>query len=338
MAFLGDKEIKDLKDIFSNLKDPVQIVHFTQKLNCQYCPQTLELLKEVAALDDRIELKVLNAQIDKEAAKKYMVTEMPATIIQCQEDLGIRFYGIPGGYEFSVLIDTLLMVSNNKQDLSEKTMERLSHVTSPVMIKVFVTPSCPYCSRASLLAYKFAMANKNITGVVYEASEYPHLVQRYQVMGVPKIIINEDIELEGALPESAMRKQILAAAEKTGSTIPAEKKQECKPGDVCEITDDTFDKKVLLANEPVVVDFWAEWCGPCRLLAPTMKKLAEQYKGKVSVYKLNTEENPKIPGKYNIMSIPTVMIFSQSEAQDILIGLRPIKEYQKILDKLLTGK
>ena len=102
-----------------------------------------------------------------------------------------------------------------------------------------------------------------------------------------------------------------------------------------EIEETKFDEAVLKADKPVMVDFWAPWCGPCRMVAPVVEELAEDFDGKVDFVKVNVDDSPKIAGKYGIMSIPTLMIFKAGEPVDTIIGFRPKEELQKSLETAL---
>ena len=101
------------------------------------------------------------------------------------------------------------------------------------------------------------------------------------------------------------------------------------------VTDAAFEKVVLKSALPVVVDFWAPWCGPCRAVAPVVDELAKEYKGKVEFAKLNVDEAPFIASKYSIMSIPTLMIFKEGKPVENVIGFKPKAQLQKLLDKTL---
>ena len=103
------------------------------------------------------------------------------------------------------------------------------------------------------------------------------------------------------------------------------------------VTDATFETDVLKADGPVLVDFWAPWCGPCRMVAPVLEKLAEQYAGKITVVKMNTDENPQTSMNYGIRSIPTVALFKDGEVVDGVIGSAPIGHFTKLLDKHLVA-
>jgi thioredoxin 1 len=95
------------------------------------------------------------------------------------------------------------------------------------------------------------------------------------------------------------------------------------------VTDSTFDSDVLKSAEPVVVDFWAEWCGPCRMIAPSLEEIATEMKGKVKVAKLNIDENPAVAGKLGIRSIPTLMLFKDGKLASQKVGAAPKGELVK---------
>ena len=102
-----------------------------------------------------------------------------------------------------------------------------------------------------------------------------------------------------------------------------------------EVTDETFDRDVLQASVPVVVDFWAPWCGPCKAIEPILRQLADDSRGKVELAKLNIDENPATAARYGILSIPTTIVFDGGEARETLVGARPRKHYERALGTLL---
>jgi len=104
---------------------------------------------------------------------------------------------------------------------------------------------------------------------------------------------------------------------------------------VAAVTDSDFQTQVLEADLPTVVDFWAEWCGPCRMVAPVVEELAAEYQGKVRFARMNVDENPTTPAKYGIMSIPTLILFKNGEAVDKIIGARSKDDFKRWLDSKL---
>lgn len=102
-------------------------------------------------------------------------------------------------------------------------------------------------------------------------------------------------------------------------------------------TDDSFENDVLNANEPVLVDFWAEWCGPCRMVGPVVEELAGEYEGKAKIGKVNVDENPEISMKYGIRSIPSLLIFKDGEVVDQIVGAVPKTQLKKQLEAQLTN-
>ena len=103
-----------------------------------------------------------------------------------------------------------------------------------------------------------------------------------------------------------------------------------------EVTDNNWDTEVLKSEEPVLVDFWAPWCGPCRMVAPVVEELASEYDGKVKFLKLNTDDNVQTASRYGVRSIPTLMMFKGGEAVDHVIGFRPKSQLKQTIEKALA--
>ncbi len=211
--FLDENTKKEVIDRFKDLVSPVKILYFTQTLDCQYCRETEQLLKEVAALSDLIELHVYNLQIDKDVAAQYQIDQVPAFVIMGEEDYGVRFFGIPSGYEFISLLEAILHVSRRDSGLPEEARKALAGIEQPVHLQVFVTPTCPYCPRAVMTSHQYAIENANIRADMVEATEFPVLSQQYEVMGVPRTVVNGKYYIDGGLPEEAFRERLLGILE-----------------------------------------------------------------------------------------------------------------------------
>jgi len=141
MSLLRDEDIVEIRKQFENLINPVKLVHFTQELNLEYGREARLLLQELTTISDKISLDVFNFLIDKEKVAEYGVDKVPATVVRNGRDYGIRFYGIPAGYEFSNLLDAIISVSVGNSGLSEETKEKLKAITKPLHLEVFVTPT-----------------------------------------------------------------------------------------------------------------------------------------------------------------------------------------------------
>ena len=141
MALLGEKDIKEISKIFEKLKEPVKIIMFTQDFECPYCGTTRELLEELSKLSEKLTLEVYDFVKDKAKADAFGIDKIPAVVLMGERDYGIRFYGIPAGYEFSSLLDDIVDVSNRNPGLPEKVLDELAKVDKPVHLQVMVTPT-----------------------------------------------------------------------------------------------------------------------------------------------------------------------------------------------------
>src|SRR5262245_59057595 len=214
MPILSPRDQAAVRKEFERMTGPVKLVVFSQSLAAaELCQQNEQLVREVVDLSDQITVEVLNLAIDRERAEAYGVDQVPAIVVEGSRDYGIRFYGVPLSYEFSNLIDAIIVASTGEPVLSEDTMATLRALAADVDIKVFSTPTCPHCPRAVRLAQHMSVASDRVRSTVIEATEFPELSRAYRVMGVPKVVINDRVQFEGAVPEPDFLGAVLQAVE-----------------------------------------------------------------------------------------------------------------------------
>lgn len=209
------------------MTDQVKIIHFTQEPSrlvlpdyikgqeCRFCKETKSLLKDVSSLSDKIELILYDFIADKEKAEEYLIDKIPGTIITKNGSKNIRIFGIPSGYEYTSLVEAIVDVSRRSTGLKPETIKALKEIDNPIHIQTFVTPTCPYCTMSVRLGHQFALVSSHIVADMIEATEFPHLAQKYDVIGVPRTIINETTIIEGSVPEETFLDQLLKGV-KTG--------------------------------------------------------------------------------------------------------------------------
>ena len=205
---ISDLEKDVIKKKFTALVDDVELAIFTQENECQFCKEARDIVLELGAMSPKIKTKVYDFIKNEDENIKYKIKKIPAIAIIGKKDYGIRYYGVPAGYEFAAFVDDIIDVSKGTTSLSESIKKKLADIKKPVHLQVFVSPTCPYCPKAARIAHQFAIENEFIRADVIEMTEFPHLVQRYSVMSVPHVVINEDTSFVGAQPPEAFIEQI----------------------------------------------------------------------------------------------------------------------------------
>ena len=214
---LNEQIVGQVKDVFNGMKEPVEILFFGSE-TCDYCTETRQLVEEVA--DTHASISAAYYDLDKDAtmAAEFNVDKAPAIVIAAKNgdevvNYGIQYSGIPSGHEFSTLINDILLVSGRDSGLDEATRAYLKGLETPLHMQVFVTPTCPYCPRAVLLAHQMAMENPAmIRAEGVEATEFPDLANRFNVSGVPQTTLNAGRgTVVGAVPEGHLLDEIKRA-------------------------------------------------------------------------------------------------------------------------------
>ena len=138
---MSDKDRKAVAEQLAELNNSVKMIVFTQETECMYCKETRNLAEELSELSDKISLEVYDFVADKEIADKYKIDKIPATIVMGEEDYGIRFFGIPSGYEFASLLQSVKMIGSGDSGLSEESRDFLKNLKQDLHFQVFVTPT-----------------------------------------------------------------------------------------------------------------------------------------------------------------------------------------------------
>jgi glutaredoxin-like protein len=217
MGLLNEKDAQVVRERLAKLPRPVTVAVFSQEFECAYCRDTRELMEELARLSaGKVSVEVYDLVKDKPTADAWGIDKIPAVAVRGPggEDHGIRFFGIPAGYEFASLLESLEMVAKGDSGLSPAVREKLKSLRDPLDLQVFVTPTCPYCPRAVVTAFRFAMESTLVRASMVEATEFPQLSNKYNVSGVPHTVIgNSPQPMVGAYPEAAAVDMLLAASQ-----------------------------------------------------------------------------------------------------------------------------
>jgi len=203
MEKLLNQELQNqIGDFLSSMKEAITFVLFTKEKDCETCLSTKMLLSEIAELNKKITFVEKDLLKDEVDAKKYGVTMAPSFVILDHEGKyqGVKFNGIPAGHEINSFLSAVLDMSGVDFGFDPELIERIKKINKPVNIKVFVTLSCPHCPGAVSNAHRLAMLNENIESEMIEAQTFTNLSKKYNVSGVPKIVINEKHELLGNQP------------------------------------------------------------------------------------------------------------------------------------------
>ena len=215
---IGTREREALRRALAGLAGEVRLLVFTDRAGgraaCPFCEETVRLAEELAAASGRVRLEVHDLREEQAVAAAHGVERVPALVLLGADgrDPGIRFLGIPAGFELATVIQALALLASGEHGLRPATAEALAGLEREVRIRVFVTPTCPYCPRAALTAMRMAMGSDRVRAEVVEVSEFPDLGDRYGVYGVPKTVVDDAVELEGAAPEEVVLEAVLRAA------------------------------------------------------------------------------------------------------------------------------
>lgn len=332
------------KKLAEELERPVTVEVFRGEENPETVEFSINLMKELEDLAPSLHLEV--KELNGEAAA-LGVQASPTLLVGRELGYRLEYWGAPLGLEAEGFVETLIMVSRGRSGLTPTSEELLRLLTDEVRLYSFVTPTCPYCPKAVLQNHALAIAAPGkVRSIAVEAQENMELARTYKVSSVPQQLFNEDAAtiqvgvqtekryVRSVLDYAGVDRQAIEAVEermkKELLTLPGE------PDHPVTVTDDTFAEAVK--KYPfLVVDCWAEWCGPCRMVAPVVEALAGELRGRVVFAKLDTEANPVISEEYLITSIPTLLVFSKGKLIERLVGFKPKAVLKKEIEGLLPA-
>ncbi len=214
---LNNEIIEQIENAFEQMNEPVRILFFGKESDCEYCDDTLQLIEEIVGVSEKLSLSIHDIDEDTALAQQYNVDKTPGIVIAGQDgdqilDYGVRYAGIPSGHEFSSLINDVLLISGRDSNLSQETRDFLNTINKPVLLQVYVTPTCPYCPRSVILAHQMALESPWVEAEMIEAMEFPELANRHSVGGVPQTTINDGAgTVVGAVPEQNLVAEIQRA-------------------------------------------------------------------------------------------------------------------------------
>jgi len=229
-TLIQEQQRSQLKRIFrKDLKDDVEMRLFTQRPSpitvpgreCRYCVETQQMVEELVALSPKLRLEVVDIFAQPELAKDEDIVRVPALAFGPKGKAKLRFFGIPGGYQLSVIVEDIKTMSRGVSPLRMDTRKGLREINQPVHIQVFVTPADTASPPIARLAHALAIENEKITADIIEIEEFPALVQQYGIRSVPMTIVNEITKITGLTSEQEFVDKILqCGARKEPESIP----------------------------------------------------------------------------------------------------------------------
>jgi glutaredoxin-like protein len=204
---LDSNTMKKVQEILSKMNNPVKLVVFKSESHPPGVALA-QLASELANANPLLSAEIHDFDSERKLAEEYGVSQPSTLCVIGKEKRYIHVLGLPSGHEFLPFLQTLLEVSKGSAEIPRDIEAKIKAIDFPVTMKVFITPTCPYCPPAVRLAHIMALANPNVRSEMVEATEFPELSQKYEVSGVPKTVINDIIDLVGAHPPEIVLKKI----------------------------------------------------------------------------------------------------------------------------------
>jgi len=333
-----DQTRQQIREKFdAELKDDVSIKLFSSNLivgnsNSEYVDFTKEFLKELSEINSKIH--VASNGIYEEEAKKRGITVSPTVILGYGNGwYPVQYFGAPAGYEAGSFIEAISMISRGDSALDASSREKLKNIDRDMLIETYITPACPHCPKAVVLSNQIAIeSGGKIVSRCIEAQEMMDRARMFNVSSVPQQVINEEkgsITI-GVQQEKIFVNQVLKYGSNRAKEILEKEEKERKLREILSdnpdypvvITDGNMDEAI--AKYPFwVVDCWAEWCAPCLMVGPIIEKLAKDHKGDIVFGKLDVDSNRNTSSRFNIQSIPNLLVFKDGKKVGDIIGAMP---------------
>jgi glutaredoxin-like protein len=221
MPLLSDRDRETVQKHLAGIEHPVTLLFFTQTIGApESALVARQVIDEVASVSDLVSVEEANVVLDRDRAAQYGIDQIPSVVLlKDGQDTGMRFLGAPAGYEFMSLVEAVLLAGTDDSGLTPESKSLVAqHVSGPIDIQVFVTPTCPYCPRAVTLAHRMAREDSRIKASSVDAAEFMDLSQRFHVTGVPKTVVNGSTEIMGAVPEAAFVRAVLGLEQEPADT------------------------------------------------------------------------------------------------------------------------
>lgn len=338
-TLLDDKARQELAQKFDqSLQSEVLIELVQNDKNPDFTQFSRQFLQELAALNSKIKIKIM---IPEEFSDPVLqITNTPDIFLGRDQGYKIEYLGAPAGYEAQSFIETIIRLSCRESGFSPEQQILLDYLSSPLLLESFVTTSCPHCPRSSILNNRIAIANSRfIHARTVESHENSEISREFDIQSVPQQIVNRNLSSKtiGVQPETQYLMQLLQLGCNDYETKIKEWKEKFsvgipdQPATVLHLNSETM--KLVLDKYPlIVVDFWAEWCQPCRMLSPVLEELAPEYQGKIVIAKVNIDEEPELAKQYQVESVPNVLIFKQGNPIEQFVGFRSKNELKKLIE------
>lgn len=224
MSLIPERDKPALRLRLGSLRFPVRIACILRESGCGASREIHDLLNDLKVLSPMIDVETYFVEHDPAATTRFDIPLVPSIVLRTDlrdhtghepsgECYGIRFAGVPRQYELVAFLDAVEMAGTGKIDVRSDLLKKLGQITTPVHIRIFVTTASPYCPSAVITAHRLAMANRHIRSEMIDAAAFPDVAEKYDVHGVPRVVINEETAFEGSLPDDLYIDEVLRAAE-----------------------------------------------------------------------------------------------------------------------------